>query len=66
MTYREEIQELIRQLWLSYDKGGYLRDCAAPDEKEAWNSFRGGVHDTVMHIIKLDNRLPPGRAEMEV
>lgn len=62
MTYRERIQELIRDTWKVYDTAGGLRDFASTEEKEAYNNFRGSVNNAVQGLIKLDNALSKIRA----
>lgn len=64
MTYREEIQQLIRELWTIYDKSSRLRDIASPEEKEHWNRFRGRMHNAVSPLSDLDDGLSDNRATM--
>jgi hypothetical protein len=66
MTYRERIQSLTNILEDAYSDSEYLRDCAAGNEKDYWNRYRGELMSVIKILYQLDRKLPPARAEMEV
>ena len=62
VTYRDQLQATIREIWGSYDKVGSLRDSAASEDKEPYNKARGFLHDAAIALVNHDNALPPEKA----
>lgn len=65
-TYREAVQNVIREIWNAYDKAGGLRDAALESEKDTWNTVRGKLYDAAIALSQMDNRMAPGRALAEL
>lgn len=66
MTYRENIQELIRQLAHVYNACEPLRDCAYGDQQKYWNAMRKTLYDAAAPLRKLDNELTQAEAMSEL
>jgi hypothetical protein len=66
MTYRESIQELIRQIHHIYDAAEPLRDCAFRDQQKYWNDVRRIFYDAAQPLRKLDNELTATEATSKV
>lgn len=63
MTYRENLQELIREIWQAYDKVGGMRDAAF--DQQPFNDARGKLYDAATALSKHDNALSVGQADSE-
>jgi hypothetical protein len=53
-SYRDHIQELIKQMQDIYEDCEWLRDCATGEEKDAWNKTRGIMYEADKYLRKLD------------
>lgn len=62
-TIRDEIQDLIRTIWVCYDRVGALRDACSLDEKEYCNKARGTLYDACQPLMKFDNTMTDVRAK---
>lgn len=65
MTYRENIQELIRQVDHIYNACEPLRDCAFRDQQKYWNEMRRVFYDAAQPLRKLDDELTEAEARAE-
>jgi hypothetical protein len=61
-TYRNFIQDIIRDIDKLYDKIGALRDSAASNEKNVYNDSRGTLGAMLTQWRHFDNSLPEDRA----
>jgi len=69
MTYREELQDMIRVLDNLYDRAGSLRDSSGngPFEgKDQMNEMRKQLPELWGMLRKLDNNLPKSLADSEI
>ena len=64
MTYREEIQLMIKQLQDVYDKANQLRDHALLEDKEFFNKVREVLPYAWKPLQKLDNSMSDNQAKM--
>lgn len=63
-SYRDALQDLVREIWKAYDKTGGLRDVGIGCEKDLYNKARGKLYEAALAIGELDNLLSKERAEM--
>jgi hypothetical protein len=66
MTYRENIQELIRQIDHIYNACEPLRDCAFGDQQKYWNEMRRQFYDAASPLRKLDYSLTQAEADCKL
>lgn len=66
MTYREELQNMIRDLQNVYDKANYLRDLSTEEEKIVLNELRRVLPDVWSPMQKLDNSISDARGSYEI
>lgn len=66
MTYREQIQALLKVIELAYDLAGGIRDTADVYEKEAFNEVRRLTRQAEEQLRFLDQALDRGRASMKL
>jgi len=66
MTYRENIQELIRQLGHIYNACEPLRDCAYGDQQKYWNEMRRLLYDASKPLRELDSSLTQAEADSQL
>lgn len=64
MTYREKLQEIIREIWVAYDQVGAMRDSGF--DKEPYNIARGKLHDAAIALGKHDNKLSDREAQSKL
>lgn len=62
MTYREKIQDLIKQIDGIYEDAGWLRDLATDEERVYWNEVRRMFYSAGVPLSKLDDSLSENRA----
>lgn len=65
-TYREAVQNVIREIWTAYDKAGALRDAATDNEKDTWNMVRGKLYEGAVGLVQMDDAMSEGRAMAEL
>lgn len=63
MTYRENLQNLIREIWTAYDRVGEGRDGAF--NQDPWNLARGKLYDAAIALSRHDDSLTQGQAKSE-
>lgn len=66
MTYRDRVQDIIRDIDKLYDRIGGLRDFADTNEKAVYNDSRGILGTLARQWRRFDDNLPDDRGTMPV
>jgi hypothetical protein len=65
-TYRQEIQDMIREIAVINKSAEWLRDSADQKEKNVFNATRQALFNAEGYLRELDDSLSPDRANMEL
>ncbi len=65
-TYRQEIQDVIREIAVLNKAVEWLRDHSEQKEKSVFNATRQALFNAEGYLRELDDSLSPNRANMEL